>query len=130
MSSRKLARLNDVTEAVFRAEQAKLSRLARREADLRKQLETLLHDRSAVARNERARDDAALAAGADVRWHQWIATRQTRLNSELLQVLALKERQMDRVRKAHGRAEALRQLTLRTRAQEEARRAARHERDG
>lgn len=130
MSSRKLARLNDVTEAVFRAEQAKLSRLARREADLRKQLETLLHDRSAVARNERARDDAALAAGADVRWHQWIATRQTRLNSELLQVLALKERQMNRVRKAHGRAEALRQLTLRTRAQEEARRAARHERDG
>ena len=130
MSSRKLARLNDVTEAVFRAEQAKLSRLARREADLRKQLETLLHDRSAVARNERARDDAALAAGADVLWHQWIATRQTRLNSELLQVLALKERQMDRVRKAHGRAEALRQLTLRTRAQEEARRAARHERDG
>ncbi|MBU2359043.1 MAG: hypothetical protein KKB02_08970 [Alphaproteobacteria bacterium] len=130
MTTGKLSQLNDVTDAVFLAEQAKLARITRREADLRHQLDTLLHDRSAVAHSARSADDAALAAGADVRWHQWIATRQTRLNAELLQVIALKGHQMDRVRKAHGRTEALRHLTLRTKAKDQHRKAARQERDG
>ena len=110
--------LGGLTEAAFLAAQAKLAKLSRQECALRDKLRGLQNDRNALARTERPADDAALAGGADVRWFQWIATRQTRLNAELAQVLALKAHQLELVRKAHGRQEALSKLALTLRAEQ------------
>ena len=129
MSAGKLAKLGQLTEAAFMAEQAKLAKLNRQEADLRAQLAHLLEDRAAAARLDRPVGEAALSAGADVRWHQWIAARQTRLNNELLQVMTLKRYQLSKVRKAHGRAQALDALTLRARAETARKAASRQDRD-
>ena len=129
MTAGKLAQLGRLTEAAFLAEQAKLAQLTRQEADLRAQLAHLLEDRAAAARTDRPVGEAALAAGADVRWHQWIAVRQTRLNNELLHVLTLKRYQLDKVRKAHGRAQALDALTLRAKADAARKTASRQDRD-
>ena len=129
MTAGKLAQLGQLTEAAFLAEQSKLAKLTRQEADLRAQLAHLLEDRAAAARADRPVGEAALSAGADVRWHQWIAVRQTRLNNELLHVLTLKRYQIDKVRKAHGRAQALDALTLRAKADAARKTASRQERD-
>lgn len=129
MSAGKLAELGQLTEAAFLAEQAKLAKLTRQEAELRAQLAHLLEDRAAAARVDRPVGEAALSAGADVRWHQWIAGRQTRLNNELLHVMTLKRYQLDKVRKAHGRAQAMDALTLRARLESARRVAARQDRD-
>ena len=129
MTAGKLAQLRRLTEAAFLAEQAKLAKLTRQEADLRAQLARLLEDRAAAARADRPVGEAALSAGADVRWHQWIAVRQTRLNNELLHVLTLKRYQLDKVRKAHGRAQALDALTLRAKADAARKTASRLDRD-
>ena len=129
MTARKLAALGQLTEAAFLAEQAKLAKLNRQEADLRAQLENLLTDRAAVAQADRPVGDAALSAGADVRWHQWIAVRQTRLNNELLHVMTLKRYQLDKVRKAHGRAQALDHLTQRAKVEAARKAATRQDRD-
>ena len=129
MTVGKLAQLGRLTEAAFLAEQAKLAKLTRQESDLRAQLAHLLEDRAAAARADRPVGEAALSAGADVRWHQWIAVRQTRLNNELLHVLTLKRYQIDKVRKAHGRAQALDALTLRAKADAARKTASRLDRD-
>ena len=123
MTVKKLAQLGKLTDAAFLAEQAKLARLTRQEADLRAQIAQLAAARNGTADRLRDGSDPALQAGADVRWHQWIAVRQTRLNEELLQILTRKARQIDAVRRAHGRAQALDQLT------DQARDAARRKRD-
>lgn len=110
--------LGGLTEATFLAAQARLAKLSRQENALRAQLRRLQDDRNALARTERGAEDAALAAGADVRWFQWISGRQTLLNTELAQVLALKAHQLDVVRKAHGRQQALEKLTQKLRAEQ------------
>ena len=126
---RKLAQLGDLTEAAFLSEQAKLAKLARQESELRAQLARLRQDRSDASGADRPSGDPALAAGADVRWHQWIAARQTRLNAELLQVMTLKRYQIEKVRRAHGRSQALDHLVQRTKAEATRARAARQDRD-
>ncbi|WP_341223612.1 hypothetical protein [Loktanella salsilacus] len=129
MTSEKLSGLARLTDAAFLSEQGKLAKLSRKEAELRAQLAHLLEDRAMTAHADRPLGDAALAAGADIRWHQWIAVRQTRLNAELLQIMELKRLQLRNVRKAHGRAQALEQLTLRAQADARRKKAARQDRD-
>ena len=129
MTVRKLSDLGRLTEAAFLAEQAKLAKLSRQEAELRAQLAHLLEDRGRLAQTDRPVGEAALSAGADVRWHQWIAARQTRINAEILQIMALKSHQLDLVRKAHGRAQALGQLTQRARIGQARKLATRQDRD-
>lgn len=110
--------LGGLTEAAFLSAQSRLTRLSRRESDLRGQLRRLQQERNALARAERDIDDAALAGGADVRWFQWISVRQSRLNMELAQVLALKAHQLAVVRRVHGRQQALDKLSQSLRAEE------------
>ena len=118
MNFKNIKALGGLTEAAFLAAQAKLAKLNRQESAVRDQLRGLQNDRNALARTARAADDAALAGGADVRWFQWIATRQTRLNAELAQILAMKAHQLEMVRKAHGRQVALSKLALTLRAEQ------------
>lgn len=118
MKSSDVKALGQLTEAAFLAAQAKLAKITKRESELRDQLRGLQEDRTALARMDRGTDDAALAGGADVRWFQWIAARQTRLNAELAQVLANKAHHLDVVRKAHGRQQALDKLAQVLRAEQ------------
>lgn len=118
MKSSDVKALGQLTEAAFLAAQAKLAKITKRESELRDQLRGLQEDRTALARMDRGTDDAALAGGADVRWFQWIAARQTRLNAELAQVLANKAYHLDVVRKAHGRQQALDKLAQVLRAEQ------------
>ena len=129
MDPRKLFQLSELTGAAFRAEASKLAKLNQSEMIIKAQISRLMEDRGALAKTERSSTEPALRAGADARWHQWIAARHTRLNAELLQIMTLKRFQMEKVRKANGRSEAMDQLTLRARQAEARDRAARKERD-
>lgn len=107
MKAADLSKLKDVMSAKLLAEQAKLDRLHREEQALRKQLADLVQDRNETAHQTRGPGDAALQAGADVRWHRWIDARRGHLNQELALLIAKRERQLQMVRKAFGRNEAV-----------------------
>ncbi|SEM60502.1 hypothetical protein SAMN04488003_10278 [Loktanella fryxellensis] len=102
-----LSGLTGLADMVLHGAQARLSRIQQRETDLRAKIAKIGQDRAEIATRLQGPDDAALAAGADGRWLQWIAMRQTHLNTELLQVLELKRLQIIVVRDAFGRASAL-----------------------
>ncbi len=99
----------------FRAAQARMAELLAREADLRRNLAQLTESRSAQANAPRAPDEAALVAGADIRWHHWVDQRRATINMELAQVLALQDNCRFALKKAFGRdqvAQSLLQQTL------------------
>ncbi len=99
----------------FRAAQARMAELLAREVDLRRNLAQLTESRSAQANAPRAPDEAALVAGADIRWHHWVDQRRATINMELAQVLALQDNCRFALKKAFGRdqvAQSLLQQTL------------------
>lgn len=110
-----LAALSGLT---FRAAQARMAKLLAREADLRRNLAQLTESRSAQARASRAPNEAALVAGADIRWHHWVDQRRAIINTELAQVLALQDNCRVALKQAFGRDQAA-QTLLRNAAQSE-----------
>lgn len=50
------------------------------------------------------------AIGADVLWQGWLSRSQSALNMQLARVLAIKEHEQDKVRKAFGKVVALQEL--------------------
>lgn len=102
-----LSGLRKLSDMVLQGAQARLSHIQRRENEVRAKIARIADDRSALATRLQGPADAAMAAGADGRWLQWITLRQTHLNTELLQVLELKRLQISVVRDAFGRANAL-----------------------
>lgn len=110
MKATKLKDLIKVTDATFMAAQSKLAELREREASLRAQLEQLASSQTALAQSDRSASDAALKAGADALWIQWIAGRKTILNGELAQLQAHKANQFVIVKKAFGRRQAMRAI--------------------
>jgi len=113
MARTHLADVLVVTQAAFAAERAKLQTLKKRESDLRAQLAQLIQARDDRAQGGDEIADAALTAGADVRWHHWIAGRRTTINNELLQVIAQQGRQLTAVRRSFGKTEAVKELVKR-----------------
>ena len=101
--SRELAQL---TALELGATQAKFAKIAQREAHLRQNLAQLSqqkYDRSGASVNMQ---EAACAAEATVRWQQWVDQRRAVINTELAQVLALKENWRAHLTKAYGRDQA------------------------
>ncbi|WP_341367488.1 hypothetical protein [Yoonia sp. BS5-3] len=94
----------------FRAAQARMAALLEREARLRRNLLQLTESRSAQAQASRAPDEAALVAGADIRWHHWVDQRRAVINTELAQVLALQENCRAALKEAFGREQAAQSL--------------------
>lgn len=103
----KLDRLGALSGLQFRAAQSEMAALLRREARLRQNLAQLTESKHAHARAKRAPDDAALVAGADIRWQQWVDQRRATINGELAQVLVLKDGCLQRLRIAFGRDQAV-----------------------
>lgn len=98
--------LTHLAGLAFRAAQSDMAALLRREADLRRNLAQLTESKAMVAKSERPPNDAALIAGADIRWHHWVDQRRATINSELAQVLAQKENCRARLRTAFGKDQA------------------------
>ena len=112
-----------LAETRFAAVQAQLAALTRQETALREQLASLARDRAEQSGRDAA--DAAVRAGADVRWHRWIDSRRLLLNQELAQLRARRLRQVKVVKAAFGRKEALVALAARVRAADRQQRARR-----
>ncbi len=87
----------------FRAAQAEMAGILARETRLRQNLAQLIESKQNQAQAPRQSGDAALVAGADIRWNQWVDQRRAIINAELAQVLALKEGSRAKLKKAFGR---------------------------
>ncbi len=95
--------LKQLSGLQFRAAQAEMAELLRRESALRQNLEQLIQSKSRQVQASRPSDDAALIAAADIRWHQWVDQRRATINTELAQILALKENCRVKLKRAFGR---------------------------
>lgn len=78
--------LCSLTALSLDAAQIRLAQLKHREAGLRENLASLIAERTAFATATQGPDDAAMAAGAAIRWHQWVDQRRASINRELLQL--------------------------------------------
>lgn len=96
-----MARLRQVTEAAFAAQQSNMTRLTRREAQLRQQIIELNAARQGS--ETPIEDDHAARAGADFLWQRWVDKRISALNAELARVLVEKSRAQQKLAKAFGR---------------------------
>lgn len=101
-----MAGLVAVSTLKFRAAQTEMAELLSREAALRANLADLVARKAAQAGAARQPGEAALIAGADMRWHRWVDQRRAVINTELAQVLALKENCRARLKDAFGRDQA------------------------
>lgn len=111
--SRDIARLRGLAEiagTAHRAAQADLARLMQKETDLRRNLAQLTESKAALADAPRTPDDAALIAGADMRWHRWVDQRRATINTELAQVRARKDYYQSKLRFAFGKDQAAQAL--------------------
>ena len=90
-----------------------MSKLQQLEKAIRDQLSDLVVKRDASAQRATESGDAALTAGADVRWHRWIDQRRATLNQELASILSRKAAVKVRLQKSFGRNEAMRLLGVR-----------------
>lgn len=105
-----LEQMAQITQALYRAEQAKLQGLTAREAQLRRALADLDADRRTAAQLP---DDQLLgvrAIGADLAWQRWVQKSRAALNMELARVLVKKAERMGALRHAFGRSQAVAQL--------------------
>ncbi|HAW49032.1 MAG: hypothetical protein CMN18_05535 [Roseovarius sp.] len=106
-----------LTEALYRADSARVQRLLAEEAGLRadlRQLETMRR-----TAGEMPQEDASVyrAVGADLLWQGWIGQSKARLHSELARILGRKGQLSRELRRSFGKYQAATQLS-----EEEARR--------
>ena len=102
--------LAQLTALEFRSAMAEITQLAQREAGLRQNLDQLLQSKHERANAVISPNEAAFAAGADVRWLQWVDQRRAVINTELAQVMAFKENYRAKLTKAFGRDQAVQAL--------------------
>lgn len=95
-----LAMMQKLVEVKYRQQQESFARLMEQENRLRNSLQQLdLH----LAESRSNTDTYQKAIGADVVWQSWIGRKKRALNIQLSQVLAIKERHIDQVKKAYGK---------------------------
>ncbi|MDX8352876.1 hypothetical protein [Cognatiyoonia sp. IB215182] len=102
--------LADIAGLAYRAAQADMARIMQKEADLCRNLAQLTESKASLARTPRRSDDAAMIAGADIRWHRWVDQRRATINAELAQVRASKDYYQSKLRLAFGKDQAARAL--------------------
>ena len=102
--------LAQLTALEFRSARAEMAQLAQREARLRQNLDQLLNSKQERAATTMLPTEAAFAAGARVRWLQWVDQRRAVINTELAQVMALKEGCRTKLNQAFGRDQAVQAL--------------------
>lgn len=119
---RQIARLQEVLEASFQAEQARLSEVSRRIEAVQGQLAALHRTRDVEAESDLS---PAAIAKADMRWRAWVEQRRRSLNNELARLMTEREARRADLATAFGKRQAaegmLAQLT------EEARRKSRRQ---
>ncbi|SFR51839.1 hypothetical protein SAMN04488005_2478 [Yoonia tamlensis] len=98
--------LAELTSISLHAAQAKMAALVTRETGLRENLAQLVQQRDQPGFAPGSMVDAALAAGANVRWQHWVDQRRRVINTELAQVLALKSQYHAQLGQAFGRDQA------------------------
>jgi hypothetical protein len=98
--------LAKLTALEFNVAQAKFSDISRREGDLRQNLAQLLQHKRAISSDTTNLQTTAFDEGANVRWQQWVDQRRAVINTELAQVLALKENCRANLARAYGRDQA------------------------
>lgn len=102
--------LDRLTALALQAIQAEMRALTNQHDALRQSLAQLTAQRQDLAQRARASDDAALIAGADLRWQYWVDQRRAAINLELAQILARQEACRTRLRMAFGRNQAAARL--------------------
>lgn len=109
--------LCDVTQALYRAEVARMAQVLQEEKRLRAALARLDAQRAA---NE-ALPDADLGGlrqiGGDMIWQAWVGRKKAELQSELARVLARKGQMAGKLRRAFGKTEAIEELAATARAE-------------
>ena len=107
---RDISALTELAGLRFRAVQAEMAEILKREAALRRNLEQLTQSKAAQSEALQRVDQPALIAGADIRWQRWVDQRRTTINTELAQVLAQKENCRLKLTGAFGRDQAAQAL--------------------
>jgi predicted nucleic acid-binding Zn-ribbon protein len=105
--------LHGVTQLALRAVQTEMAALKSKEAGLRQNLQALTAQKTQQANQQRAADDPAMIARADLRWQHWVDQRRAAINAELAQVLALNADCQQRLQHVFGRDQAARALVTR-----------------
>lgn len=103
---KKLDALSRLVAADFRAKQAEFASILAHEAQLRENLAQLMASRQSRAAELPSPCDAALNAGADMRWLQWVDQRRAAINAELARVMVRKENFKIQLQRAFGRDQA------------------------
>ena len=103
---KRLVRLKTLTAVQFVAAQSTSASLAAREKGLRDNLAQLVQEKRRTIERD-VPDDAARAAGADIRWHRWVDERRAIINIELAQVLSEKLECQRSLARAFGRDQAV-----------------------
>jgi|TARA_R110000851_G_scaffold35762_18_gene93914 hypothetical protein len=111
MTFRSEADLVALTEALYRADSARMQRLLTEEAGLRADLRQLEAMRRTAG--EMPQEDASgyRAVGADLLWQGWIGQSKARLHSELARVLGRKGQLSRELRRSFGKYQAATQLS-------------------
>lgn len=103
---RNLGDLKHLTEAQMMAAQSKMANLQAREKGLRDNLSGLVVQRRQAAICTTL-DDAATAAGANMRWQKWADAKRAVINMELAAVLGQKANAQANLKRAFGKDQAL-----------------------
>lgn len=119
MNPKDLARLIEVLDAAFQAEQARMGEIGRRIDQMTARLRDL------TAAPAQPGDDIAPATrvGADMRWRAWAEDRRKRLNAELAGLMREREERRAALGVAFGKLQAAQ--SMRSRLLEDAARKAR-----
>lgn len=105
-----LAKLKRITSAELQIANLGMAKLRQEEESLRAQLKALRLSQDARVSANLIEADASLIAGADVKWLAWIEARSTFLNQELLTSIVAQDKFLGTVKRAFGRAEAVKSL--------------------
>ena len=121
LTSAQLERLQEVLEAAFQAEQARLADVSRRIETVQARLDALRRPCLPEAEQDMS---AAAMAEANMRWRTWVEDRRRRLNEELARLRQEKEARRADLAKAFGKRQAAdaMQAKLQAEARQKARR--------
>lgn len=105
-----IAALEALAQMVLDAELGQLKMIAKEQNEKAVAINALQEARKTRDEILLGGPDMAQFAGADVRWHRWMAGAQRRLAVEAAQIAAKREVQLAVARKAFGRAQVLGKL--------------------
>jgi len=109
--------LDEVTEALYRAEAIRMQKILNEESRVRAALARLDIEHAANRGLPAADLDGLRQIGGDMIWQGWVGRKRADLQSELARVLARKGQIVGKLRRAFGKAQAVQRITATARAQ-------------